>query len=157
MVPALWEDFMNLIFRKLNPDDSWDLQQFSELMDDLSRRAEDPELLIRNIRRVNAREDAYLMVAQDTQSGRLLGSLLAVTIEDFCGSCSPILLLENVVTRKSCQRQGIGRSMFQEIEAWARRRGVGYIILGSAMHRLEAHRFYSSLGYEEIKGFKKYL
>ena len=75
---------MNLIFRKLNENNPNDVRQFCELMDDLTTRANDQALLLEKIRKVNANEDAYMLVAEDADTGRLCGSLLAVTFGDFC-------------------------------------------------------------------------
>ena len=148
---------MNLVFRKLDENNPQDVNQFCELMDDLTTRANDPELLLKKIRKVNANEDAFMMVAEDTDTGRLCGSLLALTFGDFCETCRPIMIIENVVTHHDYQRKGVGRRMFEEIEAWGRKRDVCYAILCSSMSRDGAHRFYHAIGYDEVKGFKKYL
>lgn len=148
---------MQLLFRKINPEDDADIARFNALMDDLSERAQDDGALRASLRRYNARSDAWLLVAEDRETSALCGSLLAVLADDYCGACRPILLVENVVTKKEYQRRGVGRAMFAEIERWARERDVNYIILVSAMRRVEAHAFYHALGYTEAKGFKKIL
>ena len=54
--------------------------------------------------------------------------------------------------------QGVGRKMFQEIERWAKEEwDCHYEILASGLNRTGAHKFYHALGFEEVKGFKKYL
>ena len=148
---------MNLIFRKLDENNPKDVLEFCELMDDLTSRANDQALLMEKIRKVNANEDAYMLVAEDADTGRLCGSLLGITFGDFCDTCRPIMVIENVVTHHDYRRRGVGKRMFEEIEAWARSRGVYYIILCSSLNREDAHRFYYSIGYDDVKGFKKYL
>lgn len=148
---------MNLIFRKMDPDSAQDIAQFNELMDDLTSRAHDQERLIEQIRRMNRRGDAYLMVAEDAETGRLAGTAMAVTFDDFCDDCLPVLVIENVVTHHDFQHRGVGRMMFSEIERWGRAQGVNYAILCSSMHRSAAHKFYEAVGYHEVKGFKKFL
>lgn len=148
---------MNLIFRKLDENNPADVRQFCELMDDLTTRANDENLLLEKIRKVNANPDAYMLVAEDVDANKLCGSLLALTFGDFCETCRPIMIIENVVTHHDYQRMGVGRRMFEEIEAWGRKRDVCYAILCSSMSREGAHRFYRSIGYDEVKGFKKYL
>ena len=86
-----------------------------------------------------------------------MGSLLGVCFGDFCEACNPVMVIENVVTRNDCRNQGVARAMFAEIEAWGRTQHAAYAILCSANHRPEAHQFYKAIGYDEIKGFKKYL
>ena len=148
---------MDLIFRKLDENNPSDVRQFCELMDDLTTRANDQTVLLEKIRKVNANEDAYMMVAEDAATGKLCGTLLAITFGDFCDTCRPIMIIENVVTHHDYQRMGIGRRMFEEIEAWGKQKDVCYAILCSSMSREGAHRFYHSIGYDEVKGFKKYL
>ena len=148
---------MNLIFRKIDENNADDVRQFCELMDDLTARANDQEVLLEKIRKVNANEDAYMMVAEDAETGKLCGTVLALTFGDFCETCRPIMIIENVVTHHDYQRMGIGRRMFEEIEAWGKQKNVCYAILCSSMSRKDAHRFYHSIGYDEVKGFKKYL
>lgn len=148
---------MKLIFRKLDPDSAQDIEQFNELMDDLTSRAHDQERLIEQIRRMNRREDAYLMAAEEAGTGRLCGTAMAIVFDDFCDDCLPVMVIENVVTHHDYQHRGVGRRMFEEIEAWGREQGVNYAILCSSMNRTGAHKFYSAVGYHEVRGFKKFL
>jgi GNAT superfamily N-acetyltransferase len=54
--------------------------------------------------------------------------------------------------------QGIGRALIQKIETVAREMCCIKISVASGVHRIEAHRFYTGLGYEEItKRFVKNL
>lgn len=107
------------------------------------------------IRRMERDEQKYLLVAE--LDGEIVGSLLGVVFEDICKDCRPILLVENVAVLEKCQGLGIGRKMFEEIERWGRERSCHYEMLVSGMNRTGAHRFYGALGFEEVKGFKKYL
>lgn len=148
---------MELKFRKLDETNPRDLAQFCELMDDLTEHTADTDLLKKKIREINRQESSYLMVAEDMERTKICGSLIAVTFGDFCDACRPVMVVENVVTHHAYRHQGIGKRMFEEIEAWGRERDVNYAILCSGMNRTEAHRFYDAIGYEEVKGFKKYL
>lgn len=148
---------MKLIFRILNENNAEDIRQFGDLMDDLTARAQDETLLREKIRKINANEDARMLIVEDTDTGKICGSLLALTFGDFCETCRPIMIVENVVVHHDYQGKGIGKKMFEEIEAWGRQRNVCYVILCSALSRTGAHRFYHAIGYDEVKGFKKYL
>lgn len=148
---------MELIFRTVNPADLADLEGFNLLMDDLTRRAQDQQLLRRNITEANNNPDKYLMVAEDAGSGTLVGSLLGICFGDFCEACDPVMVIENVVTGQAFRGKGVAKAMFAEIEAWGRSKHAAYAILCSANHRYEAHKFYKAIGYDEVKGFKKYL
>lgn len=107
--------------------------------------------------KINQDDQKYLLVAVDEETRTICGSLLGVVFEDICGDCRPILLIENVAVLDSYQGKGVGRRMFEEIERWGREMDCHYEILVSGMQRKGAHKFYQALGFEEVKGFKKYL
>ena len=67
------------------------------------------------------------------------------------------MIVENVVTHHAYRQMGVGRRMFDAIESWGKEKNVNYVILCSNLRRVEAHKFYHSIGYDEVKGFKKYL
>lgn len=148
---------MTLQFRTLNEQDPHDLEQFNCLMDDLTHRAADQQLLQARIAEANANPDKYLLVAEDSDTGRLCGSVLAVCFGDFCEGCKPVMVIENVVTHHDFRNRGVAAAMFQAIEDWGREQQAAYAILCSANHRVEAHRFYEKIGYDTVKGYKKYL
>lgn len=148
---------MELIFRKIDTANPADIADFNELMDDLTHHAHDQALLLEKIKKINVRKDAYLLVAEDAETGKLCGSTMAITFDDFCDDCKPLMIIENVVVHHDYRQKGVGRRMFAAIEDWGRSQNVNYGILCSGMNRLEAHQFYHNIGYEEVKGFKKYL
>ena len=134
-----------------------DIPKLNPLLSQLSGSLADPEKMAEKMKKIFRNEDALLLVAEDADKGELCGSLFGLCFEDVCGDCRPILMIENVVTNEKYRRCGVGREMFRYIEAWGREKECHYCILVSAMHRLEAHRFYDAIGYNEVKGFKKYL
>ncbi len=148
---------MELLFRKLEETNVRELEQLNELMGQLIEQAVDLDKLAAIVKNYNAREDAYLMVAEDKETGRICGSLLAVMIEDYCGACKPLLLIENVVTHRDYHHKGVGTRMFEAIETWGKERNVNYALLCSDMEREGAHAFYRAIGCKEVKGFKKYF
>lgn len=134
-----------------------DIPKLNPLLSQLSGSLADPKKMAEKMQKIDRNEDAFLLVAEDTETGDLLGSLFGLCFEDVCGDCKPILMIENVVTDEKARRMGVGRKMFAFIENWGREKDCHYVILVSAMHRLEAHKFYDAIGYSEVKGFKKYL
>ena len=109
------------------------------------------------IERMAANAEKYLMVAVEKETGTVVGSLFGMVFEDICGEGRPILLVENVAVREDMQGNGIGKQMFAAIEAWGREFDCHYEILISGNARIGAHRFYDAIGFEEVKGYKKYL
>lgn len=145
---------MNLTFRKPSPAD---LDALDQVMLVISEKSADREKMGKLVEKINADPQKYLLVAEDLDAGTLCGSLLGVVFEDICGDGRPILLIENVAVLESYQGKGVGRAMFEEIEAWGRDMDCHYEILVSGMQRTGAHQFYQALGFDEVKGFKKYF
>ena len=146
---------MELILRKAEPQD---LAALDQVMLVISDNKADPEKAAALLRHISGDPQKYLLVAEDKDTGTICGSLFGVVFEDICDSCRPILLVENVAVLESYQGKGVGRKMFQEIERWAKEEwDCHYEILASGLNRTGAHKFYHALGFEEVKGFKKYL
>lgn len=134
-----------------------DIPKLNPLLAQLSEGLADPAKMAEKMEKITRNDDNYLLVAEDTETGALLGSLIGVVFEDICGDCRPILLVENVVVEESARRLGVGRAMFSVIEDWGREKDCHYCILVSGLQRQGAHAFYGAIGYSEVKGFKKYL
>ncbi len=145
---------MELTFRKAGKED---VDALNRVMLVISEKSAEPEKMAKLIEKIAEDSQKYLLVAEDRETGALCGSLLGVVFEDICGDCKPILLVENVAVLESCQGKGVGRAMFEEIERWGREMDCHYEILVSGMQRTGAHKFYKALGFDEVKGFKKYL
>lgn len=66
---------------------------------------------------------------------------------------SPFFFAEigGLVVDAEARRQGTGRSLMKQAEAWARAHGYSEVRLRSGLHRAEAHEFYRSIGYELAK------
>lgn len=145
---------MELILRKAKEKD---LDGLDQVMLVISDKAGDRATVKELLQKISGDPQKYLLVAEDKETGAICGSLLGVVFEDICDSCRPILLVENVAVLESYQGRGVGRQMFQEIERWGKEQwDCHYEILVSGMNRTGAHKFYA-LGFEEVKGFKKYL
>lgn len=148
---------MELKFRKLDETKENELLELNELMGQLIEKACSLENMAEIVRKYNAREDAYLLVAEDVSSGQICGSLLAIVFDDYCGDCRPLMIIENVVTHRDYQGKGVGKKMFEAIGEWGKTKNVNYGLLCSDMEREGAHEFYRAIGCKEVKGFKKYL
>ena len=143
---------------KLRKAQEKDLDGLDQIMLVISDAAGERETVKRLLKKIDADPQKYLLVAEDLETGTLCGSLFGVVFEDICDSCRPILLVENVAVLESFQGKGVGRAMFQEIERWAKEEwDCHYEILASGLNRTGAHKFYAALGFDEVKGFKKYL
>ncbi len=144
---------MNLSFRKPAVEE---LDALDRVMMVISDGPADRAKMKALVEKIHADPQKYLLAAFD-EAGVLCGSLLGVVFEDICGDGRPILLVENVAVLPEYQGKGVGKAMFREIEAWGREQNCHYEILVSGNQRTGAHKFYRALGFEEVKGFKKYL
>lgn len=143
---------------KLRKAQEKDLDGLDQVMLVISDAAGERETVKRLLKKIDADPQKYLLVAEDLETGTICGSLFGVVFEDICDSCRPILLVENVAVLESFQGKGVGRAMFQKIERWAKEEwDCHYEILASGLNRTGAHKFYAALGFDEVKGFKKYL
>ena len=143
---------------KLRKAQEKDLDGLDQVMLVISDAAGERETVKRLLKKIDADPQKYLLVAEDLETGTICGSLFGVVFEDICDSCRPILLVENVAVLESFHGKGVGRAMFQEIERWAKEEwDCHYEILASGLNRTGAHKFYAALGFDEVKGFKKYL
>lgn len=145
---------MKIKMRKARVDDTAGLDQVMQVISD---GPGDQQKMAELIIHIAKDKQKYLLVAVDEDHDEIVGSLLGVVFEDICGDCRPILLVENVAVLEKCQGQGIGRIMFDEIERWGREMNCHYEMLVSGLNRTGAHKFYSALGFDQVKGFKKYL
>ena len=143
---------MEVILRKATEED---VPGLDAVMQVISDEPGDFNKMRGLVRRMERDEQKYLLVAE--LEGEIVGSLLGVVFEDICKDCRPILLVENVAVLEKCQGLGIGRKMFEEIEHWGREQNCHYEMLVSGLSRTGAHKFYGALGFEEVKGFNKYL
>ena len=63
-----------------------------------------------------------------------------------------------VAVRAIARRSGVGRALMEGAQRRAADAGCSDLLLMSGDHRLDAHRFYSALGYERCAvGFRKIL
>ena len=66
---------------------------------------------------------------------------------------SPAFFAEigGLVVDAEARRRGIGRALMAQAEIWAREHGYAEVRLRSGLHRIDAHEFYKSIGYELAK------
>jgi len=65
-----------------------------------------------------------------------------------------------IVVDKDYRGYGVGKKLMEAVEEWAKNKGCCAVNLRSNSKRIEAHTFYSFLGYEKVKeqyNFRKLL
>lgn len=135
-----------------------DKTRLAELYEQLASRPSILDKLEEELQNVLSRPEYRLVVARD-EDGKAVGTAMGVICHDLVGECKPFMVIENVVVDKDARGGGIGRIIMEDLESHASGQGCGYIIFVSGAERVEAHRFYASMGYElgRARGFKKIL
>lgn len=131
-----------------------DLPALLELYLELYRIPTEPELMLRNFRRMAANPD-YLVVGAFDEGGQLIGSALAIICLDILAGCQPWAMVENVITAERVRAQGVGRLVMGALERFAQERGCSYIQLTTTSP--SAYPFYGAIGYsgDLVRAFRK--
>jgi ribosomal protein S18 acetylase RimI-like enzyme len=97
-----------------------------------------------------------LLVA--VSGSRLVGTVDLLVVPNLTRGGRPWSIVENVVVTPAARRAGIGSSLMQEVRRRAVAAGCYKVQLLSRKHRVEAHAFYESAGFEAVaEGFRLYL
>ena len=97
-----------------------------------------------------------LLVAEE--SGEAIGTMVILIVPNLSHSGLPWAVVENVITDRRFQREGIGRLMMEYAISRAREAGCYKLQLSSSKTRDGAHHFYESLGFAaSAHGFRLYL
>jgi ribosomal protein S18 acetylase RimI-like enzyme len=94
------------------------------------------------------RKGALILVAEDSEAGRILGYAYA-TLEgrnwnDLLDACGK---LNDLFVDPTVRRAGVGRALVKEAVAALKARGAPRVVLLSAWRNPEAHAFFESLGF----------
>jgi len=97
-----------------------------------------------------------LIVAEE--NGEVIGTMVLLIVPNLSHSGLPWATVENVVTDRRFQRQGIGKLMMEYAIDRAKKSGCYKLQLASNKTRQEAHLFYENLGFEtSAHGFRLYF
>ena len=106
--------------------------------------------------RISASPNDRLFVA--VLGGEVVGTFQTTLITSLTGKGSSSLTIEAVHTRSDRRGQGIGEAMISHAVEQGRAQGVRLVQLTSNATRLDAHRFYTRLGFTQSHlGFKMKL
>lgn len=96
--------------------------------------------------RLVEQEDALLLVAERAQ--RVVGYCLAFDHETFFAN-GRVTWVEELAVDPGCRRAGVGRSLMNQVEAWAMQRSSRLVSLATR----RARQFYAAIGYEESAAY----
>ncbi|PYQ52920.1 MAG: hypothetical protein DMF78_10380 [Acidobacteria bacterium] len=104
----------------------------------------EPKAVERRLERLLASR-AIALVAD---AGGEVVALCTIHLFDVIHEDTPVAMLSVLVVSAQARRRGIGRSLVNEAEQWARASGAGRVVIASGLARADAHGFYESLGYQ---------
>lgn len=115
------------------------------------------EIMYSQFKKVSENGTHVLLSAVENKS--LIGSVMGVICEELYGNCKPFMVLENMIVDDKCRNKGIGKALVAELEKIAINKSCTQIILVTEVDRIDACKFYESVGYSPTrsKGFKKKL
>jgi ribosomal protein S18 acetylase RimI-like enzyme len=141
---------MKITIRQLIPDDIKIVQQ---LMHELGYPLNEEELHF-NINMINKKGGIILVAELGENVVGCLSAVINVSLAE--GMFGEIVSL---VVSRECRGIGIGKCLVKQAEDWLKPK-VDKIRIRANSIRLEAHKFYKSLGYKEVKtqiSFIKYV
>ena len=108
----------------------------------------DPQTLRERLADVRTRTEDGVLVAVDEHDRPIawVHVALLATLE-----ASHLAAINGLVVEEAHRSGGIGASLVDAAERWARDRGATAILVRSRSTRVRAHRFYERLGYIEVK------
>jgi GNAT superfamily N-acetyltransferase len=80
-------------------------------------------------------------------AGEIVGTLSLNVFPVLSGTMRPEAIAEAVVIRPEHRGRGLGRAMMRAAMAMAAAKGAYKLALSSNLRRLDAHRFYDSMGF----------
>ncbi|WP_205700904.1 GNAT family N-acetyltransferase [Jeongeupia sp. USM3] len=115
---------------------------------------------------VSVRPERIARIADDTNTAlfvaEMRGCICCTALVSLCNDVmfdsQPFAVVENVVVTSACRNAGVGRSLFEQIEAFCLAADCSKIMLLSSAERVDAHRFFERVGFVGAtkRGFVKY-
>ncbi|HZK86120.1 MAG TPA: GNAT family N-acetyltransferase [Desulfosporosinus sp.] len=104
------------------------------------------------------KNDLHILISA-IENNKLIGSVMGVICEELYGDCKPFLILENMIVDNNYRNKGVGKALISMLEEIATKRNCTQVILVTESNRIDACKFYGSVGYspQTHKGFKKKL
>ena len=139
----------------IRPAQERDAAEIARLASQLGYPATEAKIRSRLQRLLTSSNDLVLVAESESRAvGWIHGVLSQLLESEFRVEIGGLIVDEKF------QRRGIGRKLVQRIEEWANERGAREVSVRCRTTRLEAHKFYESLGFSAAKtqiAFRKQL
>jgi ribosomal protein S18 acetylase RimI-like enzyme len=115
-----------------------------------------PTVSPERIAAISSSQNTLLFVIED--NSKIIATALVCLCDDVMFGNQPFALIENLVVSANYQREGIGKSMMDYLEAFCLEQNCSKIMLLTSSENRAARDFYSAMGYDpDAKiGFVKY-
>ena len=141
------------MIRKLKTEDAESIQRICEASLGYSVSI---ETVMRQIQKLS--EDVnhhYIYVYEDEELQTVVGFVHAEVYESLYSYAGLNIL--GLAVLPEFQGKGIGKELMHHLELKAKDNSVSFVRLNSADYRVEAHKFYESIGYECDKTQKRFI
>ena len=123
-----------------------DLRAITVLADQLGYTMSEPQML-EHIEAVIGHADCDAFVAvHENQVVGWIGLVHRIQLES-----SPFCEINGLVVDEGYRGKGIGAALVEKAKEWTNKKGCGRLRLRTNVKRVDAHRFYSGLGFRELK------
>ena len=114
------------------------------------------EIVMRQIQKLSEDENHhYIYVYEDEELQKVVGFVHAEVYESLYSYAGLNIL--GLAVLPEFQGKGIGRELMHYLEVNAKNDSVSFVRLNSADYRVEAHKFYESIGYVCDKTQKRFI
>lgn len=132
-----------------------DVNHLSKLFMEFIGQPSNIDFLQKQLKIISKDPNYFVSVACENQ--KVIGTAMGIICYDLVGNCKPFLLIENVVVSPEHRNKGVGKLLMNSLEDFGRSHHCNYVMLVSHITRIQAHKFYESIGFEIQAGFKKRL
>ena len=141
------------MIRKLKTEDAESIQRICEASLGYSVSI---ETVMRQIQKLSEDENHhYIYVYEDEELQTVVGFVHAEVYESLYSYAGLNIL--GLAVLPEFQGKGIGKELMHHLELKAKDNSVSFVRLNSADYRVEAHKFYESIGYECDKTQKRFM
>ncbi|MEK7347353.1 MAG: GNAT family N-acetyltransferase [Candidatus Eisenbacteria bacterium] len=124
-----------------------DAPRVAELAGELGYPSTAEQILLRKA--VLDRQGMSVVYVAEAANGQIVGWIV---VSEICSmELDPHAEVKGLVVTGSARSGGVGATLMEAGETWARSRGLKEMVLRSNVIRERAHAFYRRLGYEEQK------
>ena len=133
-----------------------DLPKILDLYKELNPEDDELDLITATViwNNTESKNTTKYLVAID--NNEIVGTCNISIIENLTRSGRPYGIIENVITASKYRRKGIGKELIETAVEYGKNNNCYKIILLSSSKRIEAHKFYESIGFNgnSKKGFE---